>query len=103
MITQAIQQLIFEATSPYEALEIAHSHKKSMFWNWDVVKVSVMEKILRAKLKQHDIVREKLLESGNLVLVEDSLTDNFWEKSSDWKWENHIGKIWMELRDELEK
>ena len=60
-----------------------------------------MEDILRAKLSQHAYVKKKLLETGNYMIVEDSPTDSYWGCGSDRKGQNHMGKLWMKLRDEL--
>lgn len=92
---------IFQAPSAHEAKQIARQNAKSRRIDWcDVVKLALMEEILRAKRSQHAYVRETLARTGDMEIVEDSPVDSFWGRGSDWKGENHLGKIWMKLRDE---
>lgn len=65
-------------------------------------KLYIMEKILRAKVEQHADVRDALLRSGNMEIVENSPTDSFWGWGPDKKGQNHLGKIWMKIRDEIQ-
>ena len=46
-----------------------HAHQRS---DWFEVNVEVMDKILHAKFIQHEDLREKLLETVNRELIEDS-------------------------------
>ncbi|MHA1169373.1 MAG: NADAR family protein [Candidatus Hodarchaeales archaeon] len=46
--------------------------------NWDEIKVNRMRECLRAKFDQHPYLKQKLLDTGDDVLVEDSPTDSFW-------------------------
>ena len=94
---------IRNARSARDAKKIAHDHDKEKRANWDEIKLSVMEDILRAKLYQHDYIKKKLLATGDAELVEDSPTDPFWGRGPDGKGLNHCGKIWMKLRRKLRK
>ena len=96
-----IADQIMHAPSAYEAKKIAHRHIQKRRADWDLVKIQIMEDILRAKLSQHAYVKKKLLETGNYMIVEDSPTDSFWGCGSDRNGQNHMGKLWMKLRDEL--
>ncbi|MEK7519760.1 MAG: NADAR family protein [Patescibacteria group bacterium] len=64
-------------------------------------KAATMKEILRAKLFQHDDVKEMLVKSGNVILEENSPTDSFWGTGEDGTGENMMGKLWMELREEM--
>ena len=92
---------IFEAPSAYEAKMIAHVNHDLRRADWDEVKVQVMESVLRAKLAQHPFVKQKLLETGDCPIVEDSPTDSFWGCGADRQGRNEMGKLWMKLRAEL--
>lgn len=92
---------IFQAPSAHEAKQIARRNAPSRRIDWcDVVKLALMEEILRAKRRQHAYVRETLARTSDMIIVEDSPVDSFWGRGPDWKGENHLGKIWMKLRDE---
>ena len=60
-----------------------------------------MKEICQAKLEQHPYIEKTLRESGNMDLVEDSPKDEFWGRGANWTGQNNLGKIWMELREEL--
>ncbi len=96
-----IQDQIARAGSPYEAKAIAHANRDRIRKDWKKLKLPVMEKIMRAQLTQHSIMQEKLFETGDRLLIEDSSTDDFWGRGPNGDGQNHMGKIWMELRNEL--
>lgn len=94
-------EMIFNMRSGYEAFKFAKANGDKSPANWDDVKVGLMEDICRHKLQQHEYVRRKLLQTGNLPLVEDSPSDACWGWGADHKGRNELGKIWMRLREEL--
>ena len=96
-----IQNDILQARSAHHAFKIAEYYKDSVKPDWHEVKVSVMKKILLAKVKQHEYVGRKLMDTCDRWLVEDSWRDNFWGWGEDGKGQNMLGKVWMEIRDEL--
>jgi ribA/ribD-fused uncharacterized protein len=97
----ALAQSIFDAKSAHEAYKLAKDHVNYLPKNWDKIKSDIMIDICRHKLEQHPYVRHKLLQTGNLLLVEDSPKDSFWGWGSDKKGKNELGKIWMKLRKEI--
>lgn len=96
-----IKQDIQFAPSAHEAFKIAESLKDRRRPDWDAVKVSIMREILRAKVKQHEYVKRKLLQTDNRRLVEDSWRDSFWGWGADRRGLNMLGNLWMEIRDEV--
>ena len=70
---------------------------------WHQVKVGVMYEIVKAKFMQNEDLKEKLLATGDLELIEGNhWGDIFWgQNNTTWNGENHLGKILMQLRDEL--
>ena len=60
-----------------------------------------MKDVLREKVLQHPYVKKKLLESGDKELVEDSWRDGFWGWGPNKDGENHLGKLWMEIREQF--
>ena len=61
-----------------------------------------MQEIVKCKLDQHDFIRETLISSGTKLIVEMNDNDPFWGWGSDHNGENHLGKIWMDLRDQID-
>lgn len=71
--------------------------------DWEEVKTGVMEEIVRAKFTQHPELAEKLLSTGEKVLVEGNhWGDTCWGVDSrTGQGENRLGKILMKVREEL--
>ena len=98
---KTIALLIQMATSAHEAFKIAQKYKYLRNPNWDEVKFSTMKDIIRAKAEQHEYVRRKLLQTGDRILVEDSWRDDVWGWGPNKDGQNMLGKLWMEVREEL--
>ncbi len=96
-----LAKAIADAPSAHQAFKIAKANADKAPSNWDDIKIDIMEEICRAKLSQHDYVRRKLLQTGDMDIVEDSPKDSFWGWGPDRSGRNELGKIWMRLRDEL--
>lgn len=92
---------IMHAASAHEAFKLAEAHRDRRRKDWDAVKVGVMLDILRAKAKQHEYVRRKLLETGERELVENSWRDDYWGWGPNRSGQNMLGKLWMQVRSEL--
>lgn len=95
-----VAEEIRNSRSPDEAKRIkaANAHKRRE--NWDNEKLSVMEELLRLKVMQHPYVFKKLLETGDLEIVEDSPVDSYWGWGENRDGRNELGKLWMKIRNE---
>ena len=98
-----IAEKIKHSHSAHEAQKIAFANKDKVRSDWQEVKLTIMEELLRKKLQQNPYVKQKLLQTKDYIIVEDSPKDNFWGWGKDRTGENHLGKLWMKLRDELLK
>ncbi|MEX0652313.1 MAG: NADAR family protein [Candidatus Paceibacterota bacterium] len=96
-LLEALQQ----SRSAHDAMNIAYSNKDKYREDWDAIKLDVMREILHAKVAQHPYVKKKLLESGDKELVENSWRDNFWGWGENKNGKNHLGKLWMQVREEV--
>ena len=97
-----LQQQILRARSAHAAFKLAESHAIPKQPQWDNHRVAVMRHILLAKEQQHEYVRRKLLETGTRELIENSWRDSFWGWGEDGTGQNMMGKLWMEIRAELQ-
>ncbi len=97
----AVSNWIRDATSAHEAFKIAQDGKAWRNPNWDNVKAVYMKEILMCKVQQHPYVKQKLLETGDRELVENSWRDDVWGWGPDKNGLNLLGKLWMEIRSEL--
>lgn len=99
----AIRDGILFAPSAHEAFKIAERNKLYRRADWDDVKVDIMRTILCAKADQHEYVRRKLLATGDRELIEDSWRDDFWGWGPNRDGKNMLGKLWMQVREELRR
>lgn len=89
------------APSAHEAFKIAERNKDRRRPDWDEIKLDVMRGVLRSKVSQHEYVRRKLLATGARELVENSWRDNVWGWGPNKDGENWLGRLWMEIRQQL--
>lgn len=69
--------------------------------NWDSMKTTIMTNLVRAKFNQNPDLAAKLLETGNLELVEDNTWgDTFWGRCNG-SGRNVLGQILMQARYNL--
>ena len=97
----SIAEQVRRAPSAHAAFKLAERCKPRRRPDWDDVKVEIMRGILKAKVDQHEYVRRKLLETGTRELVEDSWRDDFWGWGPNKDGKNMLGRLWMEIREEL--
>ena len=97
---QNILEKLKKARSAHDAMKVAYANKSAYREDWDDRKLTVMKKILQAKVEQHSYVKKKLLESGDKELIENSWRSAYWGWGSHKDGENHLGKLWMEVRAE---
>ena len=112
-LEEAYQSAMFLTTAPevaekiklcfsaHEAQKIAFENKSKQRSDWDEVKLEIMGDLVRLKVAQNPYVKKKLLETGEYLIVEDSPKDSFWGWGKDRNGQNNLGKIWMEVRDEI--
>lgn len=77
--------------------------------DWEAVKTNIMYEIVLAKFTQNEDIAVKLLATGDEELVEGTYWhDNCWgdcycDKCKDIQGENRLGKILMQVREELKR
>jgi len=91
------QQMIHESKTPAEAKKLGRA--VTIRPDWDDVKLSIMEELIRLKF-ENPLLRYALLQTGERPLVE----GNHWNDTT-WgicrgKGQNLLGKILMKVRDE---
>jgi hypothetical protein len=96
-----IKEEIRNAGSARDAKQIAKRNNDKKSSDWVSIKVGIMKKILLAKVEQHPYIKEKLLESKDKEIIENSPEDSFWGWGPNKDGENHLGKLWMEIRAEF--
>lgn len=71
--------------------------------DWEQVKTIIMEEVVRAKFTQNPDLARQLLDTGDAHICEgNSWGDTFWGVNTKTnKGENHLGKILMQVREEI--
>ncbi len=95
--TDLRKEVLF-ARSAHDAKKIACKHDLRKRPDWEDEKSGLMLRILWQKFDQHEYVREKLLETRDAVLIENSPKDSYWGWGPDGAGKNMLGKIWMQIR-----
>lgn len=91
---------IYNASTPKEARRRGREVALRPEWEW--IKDRIMREGLLAKFAVPEY-REILLSTGDAELIEDAPWDSYWGNGPDGKGQNKLGKMLMELRDELKK
>ncbi len=91
------EKWVREAKTPGEAKK--RGRKVSCRYDWEDAKVEIMLSLLKKKFEIPEL-REKLIETGDVKLIEgNTWRDTFWGVC-DGIGENHLGKLLMKVRDE---
>lgn len=106
-----IAQRILRAETPAEAVAIARQNAKEIDPDWHrpqgqkgyTKKERIMFEIVKDKFTRNPNLKEKLLKTGNAVLVEDAPEDEFWGrgKAPNYSGQNKLGRILMAIRKAL--
>lgn len=91
---------IKNAESAHKAFKLG-ANKALRRRDWEEVKETIMLEILWCKVHQHEYVRQKLLETGDRQLVEDSWRDDVWGWGPNQDGQNRLGICWMTVREAI--
>lgn len=97
-----IQSLIMSAVTGKDAFKIGQRYLKSVDPDWLSRSLKTMKDCVYQKFLQNVPLAVRLMETGDAILVEDSLGhDAFYGNGKDGRGSNHLGLILMELREFL--
>lgn len=78
-----------------------------------LVDLAIMEVVVMLKHEQHPALHAELLTTGDATIIEDvsrrpvSVSNEFWgmrrNSAGEWEGANHLGKIWMRIREDAMK
>lgn len=76
---------------------------EGLLYTDDVERIAMMQRVVRAKLLANRAILELLLETGDMHIQEgNTWNDEFWGVGlATNRGDNHLGRIYMRLRDEL--
>jgi len=95
------RERIRHTPSPMIAARLGRDRKARLRTDWEQVKLDIMRKAVRAKFTQHDDIRRVLLDTGYAIIVEHRANDRFWGDGGGGTGKNWLGRILMEVREEL--
>jgi len=93
------KRIEFSHLSPFESKR--RGKQLMLRDDWDKVKIEIMAEILFAKFDQNPHLKQQLLTTGDVLLIEgNSWKDTFWGHSPVGSniGSNHLGRLLMELR-----
>lgn len=94
-----IKEYIKSAPTPAVACIVGHGLFPWMVApSWKDRKLQRMRDVLFAKFTQNEDLRNKLVETGDAILIENSKSDGFWGIGRNGKGKNVLGKLLMNLR-----
>ena len=108
-----VQKEIQDCKSPMGAKMIARREQARLerkgIWDYAESDKELMKFCLRLKFEQHPDLKQKLIETGDAIIIEDCTTHDreaarIWGQvkvNGKWVGQNVLGQIWMELRSEL--
>ena len=91
------------AKSPMIAARMGRDRKRPLREDWEAVKDAIMFEAVMAKFTQHAELREVLLATGDVTIVEHTENDSYWGDGGDGGGRNMLGVILMRVRDELRR
>lgn len=97
-----IYNRILNAMSPKDAARIANEYIRLVNMDkWNDMKVDIMRRALYAKFMQHSNLRDLLLRTNQMMLIERNSMDRFWGDGGDGSGMNRLGELLMEIRRKL--
>jgi len=89
------------AKSPMIAARMGRDRSRPLRADWDNAKDDIMRQAVRAKFSQHPEIRKSLLATGAASIVEHTANDSYWGDGGDGTGKNMLGRILVQVRDEL--
>ncbi|MDB5336218.1 MAG: hypothetical protein JWN70_1837 [Planctomycetaceae bacterium] len=95
------RQKIRQTISPMQAAKMGRDRKQTLRTDWETVKDDIMRQTVLAKFTQHDELRTLLLSTGSAKIVEHTENDAYWGDGGDGTGQNMLGRILVDIREQL--
>lgn len=95
------REQIRSASHPADAAKLGESKKHGRRKDWDKVKATFMTRGIYIKCRAYPDVAQALLDTAEVVIMENSQYDYFWGCGRDTRGHNTYGKVLMSVRDKL--
>ncbi len=97
----ALIPVIHAVQTPDQAAALGRDRTRKVRPDWAGVKTQVMQIAVLKKFLTHTDIQAILISTGDQLLVENSQTDYYWGCGRDKTGQNHLGKIIMNVRQEI--
>ncbi|MDE6209502.1 MAG: NADAR family protein [Lachnospiraceae bacterium] len=87
--------------NPMKAAEMGRNRDLPLRKDWEQVKDDIMRKAVFEKFTQNKEIRDILVSTGEATIIENTINDYYWGCGKNGSGKNMLGKILMELREEL--
>ena len=94
---------VIDAETPKEASNIGRDRNNKKRDNWREIKKKIMFDAVYYKFKQNPDIMLKLLETGDLDIIEETVKESYWGCGPNHDGENNYGKILCKVRERLRK
>ena len=92
---------IRQAKTPKDAANMGRDRTLPLRPDWEQAKDDVMRKAVLQKFRTHADIRDILLATGDVMLVENSPVDYYWGCGKDGSGKNKLGQILIAVRETL--
>ncbi|GGZ96189.1 hypothetical protein GCM10008090_00490 [Arenicella chitinivorans] len=97
------RQRVRQAVTAEQARELGRSWWRRKRPDYKQVRTTLMTRAVYTQCRTHSELRNRLLDSGNIPLVENSQFDYFWGCGRDQRGLNHFGEVLMNIRQKLQE
>jgi len=98
---QSLCEQIRQSPTPEAAAALGRNPTYAIRPNWDAIKAEIMYTAVRTKFLTHAAIQAELLATGDELIVENSPLDAYWGCGADGKGDNQLGKILMQVRQDI--
>lgn len=96
-----LMERVRNAQTPMQAAKIGRDPNIPKRSDWDSYKDIAMEKAVRAKFAQYEILRVLLKSTNNSAIYEHTKNDCYWGDCGDRTGKNKLGLLLMQIRSEI--
>lgn len=98
---ESVRQKIANALTPKEASSIGRDRIYKIRKDWRKIKKGVMYDAVYCKFKTHPDLAQKLLDTGDEEIIEETTKETYWGCGPNRDGENNYGKILCQVRERL--
>ncbi len=88
---------------PRDAAAMGRDRSHPLRTDWETIKDDIMRQAIIAKFTQYEDMKTLLLSTGDSELIEHTTNDNYWADGGDGTGKNMLGKILMDVREQLKE